>query len=519
MLHLVDYPALVLAQEAAKDYPVVLDIRDSFPGWLRATHFLNILFMSFLIRSGIEILASHPKLYWNDHSKPGSEWARFTKKEMPKDKLYDTLDEEEDYSSIVSMPGHENLGLGRHWHFLNVIFWVLTGVVYVALLFLSGEWKRLVPQSWAIFPTAWDNVVTYLNFRVPPLLPGQPYNALQKLTYGAVVFLLGPFMIATGAAQSPAIEARFPWFVRMFGGRQWARSLHFLAMLAFILFTVGHVALVVIEKKMATIVQGSEQASLFWAYVISGVALVGIVALHWATTKYSLAYPRSTQRLTGAVVNNARRLLLHRLTSHQEYSRAELTPDHRVNGKPPNDDSYKIMAVNNFEDWRLEVGGLVERPMTFTLEDLRTFPTKQSQRVLHNCIQGWTSIGEWSGVPLRQIVELVKPLPQARYVCFWTMQYVDRDEPAKADLPGQYYEVIDLSLAYHPQTILAYEMNGGPLPLKHGAPLRLRVETQVGFKMAKWIERIEFLDDYSQIGQGMGGWREDNVYYDKEGEI
>ena len=153
--------------------------------------------------------------------------------------------------------------------------------------------------------------------------------------------------------------------------------------------------------------------------------------------------------------------------------------------------------------------------MTFTLEELRTLPTKQTQRVLHNCIQGWTSIGEWSGVPLRQIVELVKPLPEARHIVFWTMQDTERDEPS-AEGVGQFYETIDLDLAYHPQTLLAYEMNGEPLPIKHGAPLRLRLETQVGFKMAKWIERIEFVSDYSNIGEGMGGWREDNVFYDQD---
>ena len=153
--------------------------------------------------------------------------------------------------------------------------------------------------------------------------------------------------------------------------------------------------------------------------------------------------------------------------------------------------------------------------MSFTLDDLRTFPTRQTQRTLHNCIQGWTSIGEWTGVPLRQIVELVKPLPEARHIVFLTMQDTGRDDPS-ADGEGQFYETIDLDYAYHPQCILAYDMNGGPLPIKHGAPLRLRLETQVGFKMAKWIERIEFVSDFSNIGEGMGGWREDNVFYDRD---
>ncbi len=129
-------------------------------------------------------------------------------------------------------------------------------------------------------------------------------------------------------------------------------------------------------------------------------------------------------------------------------------------------DDYKVMAVHNFADWRLEVGGLVERPMTLALQDLRALRAKQTQRVLHNCIQGWTSIGEWSGLPMRDLVELVKPLPQARYVCFLTMQDTGRDDPS-AEGQGQFYEVIDLTVARQSHTLLAYEMNGEPLPIKH----------------------------------------------------
>ncbi len=488
-----------------------------FPAWIRITHLINIIFISFLIRSGIEILATHPKLYWNDHSKPGTEWARFTRKEMPKDKLYDTLDEEEDYSSIVAMPGHKQLGLGRHWHFFSVIGWILCGLVYVGLLFATGEWRRFWPYTWEVFPRAFQDFVTYLSFDLPPLLPGQPYNALQMLTYGGVVFVLAPFQILTGAAQSPAIEARFPWFVQAFGGRQWARSLHFFGLLAFLMFTVIHVFMVVVHgfgKEMAKMIFGAEVYPVT-ATIITLATLVGLVVLHVVATKYTLAYPRRTQQLLGAVVMGVRKLFLHPLKSRQDYSKADLTPEHRVNGKPPASDEYKIMAAHNFAGYRLEVGGLVERPMTFTLEDLRTFPTKQTQRVLHNCVQGWSSIGEWSGVPLRQIVELVRPLPGARHIVFLTMQDNSRDEPSSPG-EGQFYETIDLDYAYHPQCLLAYEMNGRPLPLKHGAPLRLRLETQVGFKMAKWIDRIEIVSDYSQIGEGMGGWREDNVFYDRD---
>jgi DMSO/TMAO reductase YedYZ molybdopterin-dependent catalytic subunit len=156
--------------------------------------------------------------------------------------------------------------------------------------------------------------------------------------------------------------------------------------------------------------------------------------------------------------------------------------------------------------------------VTLDLATLRAQAEPQTQRVLHNCVQGWTSIGQWSGIHLSSLLELVKPLPQARYICFLTMQDNSTDEPASHG-GGQFYEVMDLELAYKPQTLLAYEMNGKPLPIKHGAPLRLRIETQVGFKMAKWINQIEFIDEYCEIGYGAGGWREDNVYYAKDVEI
>lgn len=490
---------------------------DEFPTWLRIAHWVNVLFLTFLVRSGLEILSTHPILYRRDHARPGSEWAKFTRRVMPKHKMYTALDEEERWPSTVAMPGYANLGLGRKWHFLLVIGWFILGVSYVVALFATGQYHRYIPDSWSIFPRAGHDIVTYLSLRVPPQLPGQPFNALQKLTYAAVIFMLAPLQIATGAAQSPAIEGRFPRYAKMFGGRQSARSLHFLGLLAFVVFTIGHVLLVLVEQKMPTIIQGSAEADLGVASVIAATAVLAIIVLNIVATQYSLRHKRRTQKLLGAVVNTARRLLLHRLVSRQNYPAEAVTPVHRINGYPPADDAYKIMAAHHFVDWRLQVGGMVKHPVTFTLDDLRAMDA-ESQGVLHNCIQGWTSIAQWSGVQLQQILDLAEPHPAARYVLSHSYQLVERDEPRPKGT-GHFYEVMDLSLARQKQTILAYEMNGKPLPVEHGAPLRLRVETSVGFKMVKWVDRIELIDDYSKLGQGMGGWREDNMYYDKEGEI
>ncbi|HEX7354157.1 MAG TPA: cytochrome b/b6 domain-containing protein, partial [Mycobacteriales bacterium] len=156
-----------------------------YPVWLRVEHWINLLFVTLLIRSGIEILATHPRLYRRNDSKPGTEFARFTTKTMPTDKLYDTLDEEESYSSIVALPGHGKLGMGRHWHFLSLLGWIGTGLAYYILLFATGQWHRYIPYSWKIFPEAWDDILTYLSFQLPPLLPGQPLDALQKLVYAS----------------------------------------------------------------------------------------------------------------------------------------------------------------------------------------------------------------------------------------------------------------------------------------------------------------------------------------------
>jgi methionine sulfoxide reductase catalytic subunit len=491
-----------------------------YPVWLRIDHWLNVLFLTLLLRSGIEILSTHPKLYWRDDSKPGTEWARFTRKVMPRDRLYDTLDEEEDYHPLVSLPGHAQLGLGRHWHFISVIGWILVGLSYYILLFATGQWHRYWPYSWSIFPEALNDVVTYMSFNLPPLLPGEHLDAMQKLAYAGVVFVLAPFQILTGAAQSPAIEARFPWYVRMWGGRQCARSLHFLGLVAFLVFIVIHLSMVFFwgwGPLTASMIFGSVR-NVNLATACSLLIIGAIIAVHVAATVWSLRRPRAVQRVVGGVVNALQLLVLRPLNSRQNYPTRKFSKQHRVNGKPPCSTEYKVMAVHNFVDWRLKVGGLVENPVTLDLADLRELADRQSQRVMHNCVQGWTSIGEWSGLPLAALADLVRPLPQAKYVCCLTMQDNDRDEPSSHG-GGQFYEVMDMELVYKPQTLLAYEMNGKPLPIKHGAPLRLRVETQVGFKMAKWINQIELINDYRRIGMGAGGWREDNVYYGRNVEI
>lgn len=199
--------------------------------WLRATHFLDLLFVSLLVRSGLEILSAHPKLYWNDDCTPGSEWLRLTRKRLPEHELWTSRDEETSFSSWIALPGRNNLGLGRHWHFLADTGWLITGLLYVVMLAATPEWRRLIPTSWSILPGAWQVLRSYLSVHLV-VTPGR-YNPLEQLAYFSVVFLLSPLAIATGLAMSPSIAARLPWYLRLFRGRQAARSIHFLCLCAF----------------------------------------------------------------------------------------------------------------------------------------------------------------------------------------------------------------------------------------------------------------------------------------------
>jgi DMSO/TMAO reductase YedYZ molybdopterin-dependent catalytic subunit/thiosulfate reductase cytochrome b subunit len=490
-----------------------------FPLWLRGAHYFNLLFLSISARSGLQILSAHPKLYWNDHCTPGSEWLRLTRKRMPRGALWTSRDEEEAFPSWVALPGGRGLGLGRHWHFLGDLGWILTGIFYVVLLFAADEWRRLVPTSWSIVPAAWQAFVSYATLHLPEAPGG--YNALQQLAYFGVVFILAPLTIATGLAMSPAISARFPSYIRLFHGRQAARSVHFLCLCAFMLFLIVHVVMVVLHglaRDLALIVLGETQHPQGdLALVLALVGIAAIVAFHLVATRYSRRHPDLVYRRTGAVIDVFRHPLLAIEPSPPRYGRADVSPFFRVNGRPPRDAAYEALAAEGFAGYALEVGGLVERPLRLTLAELRRMP-REAQITLHCCIQGWSAIAEWGGVPFRHVLELCRPLPQARFVLFEAFDDKGASEPDPAG-PGRFYGTVELRLARHPMTLLADEMNGTPLPIVHGAPLRIRIETQLGFTMVKYLRSIALVADYRSLGKGRGGWREDWQFYDQEAGI
>ncbi len=485
-----------------------------FPAWLRITHYVNFLFIVLLVRSGLQILADHPRLYWNVHCTPGTEWLRFTPIVVPKDRLWTAKDDSRYLSPWIGLPGYRHtIGMARHWHFLSVLFWVGNGVVFVVLLFASGQWKRLVPNSWQIIPDAWAVFVHYATFHLPPEPNGfYNFNALQRLAYFGVVFILAPLAMLTGPSMSPALTNRFKWYPKLPGNRQIGRSLHFLVMCAFVIFLVGHVAMVAITgfvRNMNHIVIGTDDSgmtALYLALLGMGVLVAVNVLANWLAWRR----PRIVQHLAKAIVTPIMRFFLDHPAPVAEFYREDISPFHWANGKVPTCEEWKRLAANNFKDYRLKVYGLVEHPVELSLDDLRALGKKE-QITLHHCIQGWSGIAEWGGLPLAELIRLVRPTPDAKAVIFHSFGEGVALHEGVAGV--RYYDNVSIENALNPQTLLAYEMNYQPLNGLHGAPLRLRVENQLGFKMVKWIQAIEFAKTVKSMGKGEGGFAEDYEYF------
>jgi DMSO/TMAO reductase YedYZ molybdopterin-dependent catalytic subunit len=188
----------------------------------------------------------------------------------------------------------------------------------------------------------------------------------------------------------------------------------------------------------------------------------------------------------------------------REYSESDISAVFKPNGTlMPDTPLYQGLMKGGFVDYRLEVGGLVEKPSRLSIDELRALGMR-TQITRHDCVEGWSAIGKWTGTPLAALLDHVKPHTGARYVVFHCFDDMEEDTP--------YYESIDLDEARHPQTLLAYGLNGGALPIANGAPLRLRVERQLGYKHAKYIRRIEVVASFAEVGDGNGGYWEDNGY-------
>jgi len=246
----------------------------------------------------------------------------------------------------------------------------------------------------------------------------------------------------------------------------------------------------------------SRRALITASASLGGLALSGCDRLSQSASFRT--FIGSAEHLTFA----SQRALLAGQPLAREFPASQLSPVFKSNGTSmPGGDAYKTLLDGGFAGYRLAVEGLVLRPMTFSLADLKAMAVK-SQITRHDCVEGWSCIGGWTGVQLSRVLDLVGVGPRARYVVFRCAD----DLGGSMNLPGQYYESIDLFDAFHPQTILAYALNGKPLDPPHGAPLRLRVERQLGYKHAKYVMRIQLVDRFDTIAGGKGGYWEDRGY-------
>jgi DMSO/TMAO reductase YedYZ molybdopterin-dependent catalytic subunit len=220
--------------------------------------------------------------------------------------------------------------------------------------------------------------------------------------------------------------------------------------------------------------------------------------------------PDVVKALSSAEVLNRRvQRLLGRGALAREFTKADISAVFKANGTlDPPDADYKALAANGFADWKLIVDGLVERPLALSLDQIRALPSR-TQITRHDCVEGWSCIGEWTGARMGALMDMAGLKPEAKHI---VLHCADTLGGAK------YYETLDVFDVHHPQTLLAYAMNGAPLTVPHGAPLRLRAERYLGYKQAKYVMRLEAVASYAHIAGGQGGYWEDQGY-DRYGGI
>ncbi len=479
-------------------------VDSGFPAWLRWQHFLNMLFMMFIIRAGIQILADHPRLYWKRDCTPGTDWFRF-QRPVPEGRVWTAKDDAVTLPTWLGIPGlRHTIGLARWWHLSINLLWTLNGIVFYVLLFSTEQWRRLVPITWDVFPNALSTAIQYASLNFPVDKGWTRYNGLQQITYFITVFVAAPVSIATGLLQSPAISNKLGWSEGLLN-RQAARSIHFISFAWFVLYILAHGVMVFVtglRQNTNHIFAGIDDAS--WAGIVPFTLSMVVVGWAWAVASpFTIRHARLVQH-TGKFMIGWLKGLVEWWDPKHQLSEADISPHFWPNGTMPHSAEFDALVADRFAHYRLRVGGLVERAREFSLTELQAMP-KQEQITEHFCIQGWSGVAKWGGVPMRHILDLVQPTGDARYAVFYSL--------ADGSDGGRYYDVHKLANMRHEQTILAYEMNGTPVSVLHGAPLRLRCENELGFKMVKWIAAIEFVHDFADLGAGEGGYNEDHEFF------
>jgi methionine sulfoxide reductase catalytic subunit len=475
------------------------------PTWVGWQHFLNMLLLIPIIRAGLTIIADHPRFYWTRNSTPGRDWFR-VQKPVPADPLWTAKQDSITLPDGVGLPGRRHsIGLARWWHLGADTLWLANGLVFYVLVFATGHWSRLVPTSWEVFPNAASAALQYLSLDWPTGDDWLAYNSLQLIAYFVTVFVAAPLAFITGLGMSPALSTKFRRISSVLS-IQVARSLHFLVLAWFLLFILVHVTLVLTTEFLRNVnmMYANRNDDGWYGFWIFAASLVVLTVVWVAATPVTYRYPRVVQRVGYALIGPAQRLFEHLDAKPGQYSEKDISPYLWHNGKYPATPEYADLLAHDFVGYHLRVSGAVEHPVELSLAQLRALPYHE-QITQHFCIQGWSGVAKWGGVSMQTIVGLVEPKPEARWVVFYSF--------AEGPEGGIYYDAHPIEqMGYH-LTMLAYDMNGDTLPYGHGAPLRLRNEVQLGFKLVKWIKGVEFVEDFAVIGGGEGGYNNDHEFF------
>jgi DMSO/TMAO reductase YedYZ molybdopterin-dependent catalytic subunit/thiosulfate reductase cytochrome b subunit len=480
-------------------------VNSGFPAWVRVQHYLNMFFMYFVMRAGIQIFADHPRAYWNRNCTPDTEWLRISHP-VPTYRLWTAKDDAVTLPGWLGIPGiRHTIGLARWWHFSVNLLWVINGVIFCILLFATDQWMRLVPLTWDVIPNAVTTAIKYGSLDFPPPEAWPRFNSLQQLTYFFTFFIVAPAQIITGLLQGPAFSNKLGWIGRTLN-RQVARSIHILGFSWFVFFIIVHGVFVFATSLKANtnhMFYGVESPD--WVGLPYFIVCMAVLVIVWLlATPMTIRHARKVQK-TGRFLIGGLKQIAEFWDPTTEEREKDISPHHWPNHHSlPNSPEYNALLAGNFEGYRLRIGGLVENPVELSYADLKAMP-KQSQITTHFCIQGWSGCGKWGGVPMRNILDIVKPKKEARYVAFYSY--------STGDDGGIYYECHRMHNMHHRLTILAYELNDEPLRVLHGAPVRLRAENELGFKMVKWVQAIEFIKDFRELGAGQGGYNEDHEFY------
>lgn len=506
-----------------RELPAVQDFIARFPGdritpqaeanagmpwWVNLQHFVNLLFMCFIIRSGWQILVDHPRLYWTRHSRPNAEWVRVAPKAPTpeEDPLWTAKQDCVDLPKHVGLPGiRHSIGLARWWHFTVDSAWLLNGIVFYVLIFSTDQWRRLVPTSWDVFPNALSTLIQYLSLDFPANHGWVYYNGLQLIAYFVTVFVAAPLALVTGLGMSPTMAKHFRRISKKFS-IQVARSLHALVMVWFVVFVVAHVTMVFVTgaRDNLNAMFAAQHGDSWLGVIIFGIAMAIVLAAWFWASPFTMRHPRVVQKVGDTLTGRFQRWMEKLPVKREHFTDDDISDYFWHNGRYPDSDEYKAMLANDFADFTLHIGGLVEHPVDLSMDELRALPY-HDEIAQHYCIQGWSGVAKWGGVAVSTLIDLVQPKPQAKWVVFYSI--------AQGSDGGIYYNAHTIEQMRSDLAVLAYTMNDEPLTFGHGAPLRLRNERQLGFKHVKWVKGIEFVEHYSEVGSGYGGYNEDHEYF------